>query len=330
MERMCSFKPFPYLSSPHLQTIISSFLPSGAAPPSAGRLIDLGEGDRLSCHVSTPAEWSPRDPTAVLIHGMGGSHESGYMVRIARKLFHANIRCVRANLRGAGSGAGLSRRPYHAGTSSDVLCVLQDLKREFPDSNIALIGFSLGGNIILKLAGELGEGARELVRSFIAVCPPLDLEDAVLRIEMKRNRLYHSFYLSRIRKQAGLWGDWKNVKTLSYFDDAMTARLWGFANRHDYYKSCSSLQFIPKIRQTAFLLFAQDDPFISWEKLKEVTLPPNVRAWLVANGGHMGFLGSVSQKRGVYALDSLLLEWIREESWAVANGNPRSGSAISQ
>jgi predicted alpha/beta-fold hydrolase len=308
------FKPLSGLSSNHLQTILSVFFPPGLAPPSNRCFIDLGDGDKLSCHVSIPNDWTKSDRTVVLVHGMGGCHNSGYMIRMARKLYLRKMKVVRVNLRGAGSGEGLSKRPYHGGTSFDVLNVIHVLKKDAPESKIVLIGFSLGGNVILKLAGELGESARDIVRLFIAVCPPVDLLQTVRSIEEKRNRLYHNYYLKKIRRQASPWGDFKDIRCLSGFDDALTAPMWGFTSGADYYRSCSSFQFLPSIRQKAHILFAEDDPFVSGAALDEVPLPDAVRVWKVKQGGHMGFLGSSSKARGPHGLDPILLNWAAQDA----------------
>lgn len=303
------FKPLRGFSSSHLQTIVSAILPSGPPPPSEEHFIDLEAGDWLSCHVSTPPFWAG-DRSVILVHGMGGSHASGYMVRMARKLYQVGVQCVRVNLRGAGTGRGFSKRPYHAGTSEDVSRVVKYVKEKTPDSRIFLTGFSLGGNVVLKLAGEMGEEARSSISAFFAICPPLDLADAVRNIEQKRNRFYHAFYLNRIRKQARPWGDFKNLSPLSAFDDVLTAPLWGFKNRQEYYSLCSSLQFLDKIRQTTHLLFAQDDPIVSWKKIEEAKVPACVHTWIAQRGGHMGFLGASSDLHEFYAMDAILLRWI--------------------
>jgi predicted alpha/beta-fold hydrolase len=186
------------------------------------------------------------------------------------------------------------------------LKVLQFLKGEAPASEICLIGFSLGGNISLKLAGELGAEAGKLVNSFIAVCAPLDLAQAVVNIQMKRNRLYHSYYLKNIRRQARGW-NLKNAHTLYEIDDLMTAPLWGYKGADEYYQECSSIRFLPNIQQSTHLLFAEDDPFISLECLQGILLSNSVQVWTTAHGGHMGFLG---RGANLYWMDHLLLNWI--------------------
>jgi len=301
-----NFKPLTGTSSSHLQTIISALLPPGISPPSENQIVDLGSNEFLSCEVSTPATWKESDQTAVLVHGMGGSHASNYMVRMAQKLYLRGQKVIRVNLRGCGSGKELSKLLYHAGTSQDILKILFDLKQKFPASEIALIGFSLGGNIILKLAGELGLEAKKLVKVFIAVSAPLNLAESVSKIQEKKNCLYHLYYLKRIRAQSGN----QKIATLYAFDDQITAPSWGYKSANDYYEACSSLHFLPHIQQSTHLLFAQDDPFISLDQLQEMTLPSAINVWTTEKGGHLGFLGKTATSKSFYWMDELLLNWI--------------------
>ncbi len=300
------FEPFPGLGSGHLQTILASLLLPGKEPPSKEWLVDLGEDSYLSCWISTPQKWQSSDQTVLLLHGMGGSTSSDYMIRISRKLYLKGYRVVRINLRGCGSGRGRSKRLYHAGVSDDLLQVLHLLKERTPYSEMSLIGFSLGGNIALKLSGELGKDAKSLVKRWIAISPPLNLAHTVNQIQKRSNRLYHSYYLKRIRKQAGC----KKIASLYDFDDQITAPPWGYAGADQYYQECSSIRFLPLIEQTTHLLFAEDDPFISFEELYTIRLPEAVTVSTTKKGGHMGFLGKPSKKRTIYWLDEWILNLI--------------------
>ncbi|MES2344638.1 MAG: alpha/beta fold hydrolase [Chlamydiota bacterium] len=305
------FKPLLGLSSCHLQMIVSSYLPKGLPAPSERCLVELEDSNYLSCEISTPPCWQQTGLTVILVHGMGGSHASNYMIRLSRKLYAKGIKVVRVNLRGCGSGKGLSKLPYHAGTSFDVLKVLQFLKERSPFSEIILVGFSLGGNIALKLAGELGALAKGLVNTFIAVCAPLDLAHTVDRIQEKRNQLYHSYYLKHISRQVRAFSS-QRVQTLYEFDDVITAPLWGYEGANAYYQDCSSMRFLPNIEQTTHLLFAEDDPFISFDELKGLSLADSVHLWTTEHGGHMGFLGRTPNSYSPYWMDHVLLHWIDE------------------
>jgi predicted alpha/beta-fold hydrolase len=302
-----NFKPFWGLSSKHLQILLSSYSWTGKAPPSKQCLVDIGNGDQLSCEVSTPLNWDEKT-TIALVHGLSGSHESNYMIRMARKLYHKGYKVVRINLRGCGSGVGLSKLPSGAGNSRDLLKVLHSVKEENPNTHILLIGFSLGGNTTLKLAGELGEEAKKLVKKFIAVCPPLDLEETARLIQQPKHFFYHYYYISRLRKQAKAWIK-TAIRTIHDYDEAISAPLWGFKDAHDYYSKCSSIRFLDKIRCETHIVLAEDDPFISPDILKKCDLPDCIHVWLTPHGGHLGFLG---RPRWQW-MDDLLLQWVKDD-----------------
>lgn len=311
MFKMLEFRPLAGLSSPHLQMIISNYFPTGEEPPSESLLVHLIDGDKLCCQVSTPLNWNPHDATVALLHGLGGSHLSPYMIRLARKFYSQGVRVVRINLRGCGAGAGLNQKTYTSGDSQDILTVLHTLKKEMPLSPIVLMGFSLGGNIILKLAGELGEKASRYIDRMIAVCPALDLQQSIGIISKRENLLYHQYYLSNILKQGAQWVKNRKIYTLQELDEVVTAPLWGYANAKDYYRQCSSLQFIPSIRVPCDLLFSADDPFIDHQELSSVPLFETTHAWLTSYGGHMGFIGKDGKSSGLFWMDSYLLDWFQ-------------------
>lgn len=304
-----NFQPLPWLSSKHLQTIIPSYRSSGGAPESYRWLIPLEGGDHLSCQVSIPSEWKPNDPTLILIHGLGACHSASYMVRMARKSYAKGFKIVRVNLRGCGSGKGLSKLPYYAGASHDILQVLESCKNEAPDSDVTIVGFSLGGNIALKLAGELGERGKEYIKSCIAVCSPLDLQRTVQLIGLKRHFFYEMYYLKNLALQIRDWTK-ERVHSIYELDQVMTAPLWGFKDADDYYQQCSSAQFLPEIRCPAHLLFAEDDPFVELANLETLALPDSVNIWTTTHGGHMGFLGRNAKEHDYYWMDQLLQHWL--------------------
>jgi len=303
--RPLNFKPFFGLSSKHLQMIISAFIPKGRSPLSQQWLIDIGNGDKLSCEVSTPKNWKDYQKIIVLIHGLGGSHQSNYMVRMARKLHHKGNKVVRVNLRGCGSGQGLSKLPYSAGNSHDVLKVLHALKAETPNSEIIVVGFSLGANTALKLAGELGMDAKKLVQAFIAICPPFDLEHTVRLIEKKMHYFYHQYFLKKIFQQSIPWTAQK-FQSLYKFDNEITSPYWGYVDAEEYYQNCSSKHFLNKILVPCYILSAEDDPFVSLEGIENIPMSNHVHLWTTKYGSHMGFISRTK----LHWLDNQILQWI--------------------
>lgn len=307
MFKILDFHPFPGLNSPSLQMIVSNFSPPGNAPKSHPLIVTLSDGDKLSCEISTPAHWQPHHPTIAMVHGLAGSHASSYMIRLSRKFYQRGMRVVRINLRGCGSGRGLNRLPYNNGNSQDILTVLEALKTKTPFSPMTLIGFSLGGNVILKMAGELGDHALQLLNRIVAICPVLDIADAVDRISLKKNWIYHRYYLKALHQQGKHWFKGKAISSMRDLDEKITAPLWGYKNAQDYYEQCSSRQYIKNIHLPCDLLLAADDPFIDYTILKHIKLPSATTVWITELGSHMGFIGSTKNIPGMYWMDNWLL-----------------------
>lgn len=305
------FNPLPGMSSPHIQTVLACFTPGGTPPPSTSKVVRLKDGDALCCEVSTPPQWKNTDQTIILIHGLGGSHTASYMVRLSRKLYYAGYRAIRVNMRSCGSGKGLTKLPYHGGLSSDVLAVIHELKSEAPLSSITIIGYSLGGNIALKLAAELGEASSNVVHSTIAVCPPIDLAETACIMARPINHLYNRYYMHHVDKLAREWTQGRPFSTIYEYDKIVTAPRWGFASPSDYYQKSSSCFLLEKIRHPCRILFAADDPFINYRTGIKVKKSAAVKVWISKHGGHMGFFGWAGKEHGYHWIDQLLLEWLR-------------------
>lgn len=307
------FFPSPVMSSPHFQTIVPTlFNIKGEEPPSASFFILLEDGDVLCCKMSTPSSWNSKQKTIVIVHGLGGTDGSSYMVRMSRKFYRAGYRTIRLNLRGSGPAAHLARRPYHGGTSQDLFHTLRVLKQQSPDSPIVLIGFSLGGNIALKLIGELGEEINSLIEYTIAICSPLDLTRTIQLLLTQSNRFYHHYYLNGLQKMATRWLKGQQVNSMIDFDNAVTAPQWGFQDAFDYYRQCSSISFLPFIRHPCHLIFAADDPFVDYQVVLKSSRTSSVKIWLSQYGGHMGFWAWTGKEHGYFWLDRLLLEWVNK------------------
>lgn len=293
----------PLLNSPHLQMIIASFGPKGSPPPSSEMRVDIGKGDLLSCQISTPPHAAEKTPTVVLVHGLGGSYQSSYTTRLSRKLYQKGLRVVRVNLRSCGTGKDLSRLPYNAGNSQDIKYVLEGLKQQYPLSPLILIGYSLGGNIAIKLAGEMGEGAKDLIHHAIAVCPVLSLSDCIHRIE--QYPLYHRYYVRAMLAQSQQWVKGKNINSIYQYDTEITAPYWGYSSAEDYFEKCSSEKFLERLCIPFEILLAKDDLFVDYRIINDKKLSPSTTIWLTEHGSHTGYIG----KEEFYWLDKFLLSF---------------------
>lgn len=311
-----AFEPLPGLGNAHLQTVVASRLPSRSLRAATWG-VPLPDGDRLTLEVSTPEAWRPEDGTALLVHGLAGCHRSTYMVRLARKLHRRGVRAIRLNLRGCGSGAGLARRPYYGGCGHDVVEALRVMQARSP-SPTALIGFSLGGNIVLSAAADLGAEASGLLEQVIVVCPAADLSAATARISRRRHRIYDAFFvqclIGEVRARERAFPDLPRAPlsrrmTLRAFDDVYTARQWGFDGADDYYARASAAARVGSIRCPTRAVFALDDPLIDPTALDRPDRPACVEVIKVPGGGHLGFLAP-RRSGGVHWLDPHLLRWV--------------------
>lgn len=305
------FRPLPGFSSPHTQTVIACFARGGIEPPSTQFVVPLDDENAISCEVSTPPNWHNTHKTVLLLHGLGGNHTSSYMVRLARKLYQTGYRAVRMNMRCCGSGKDLARVPYHGGLSGDLLAVINMLKSEAPLSPIILIGFSLGGNIALKLTAELGDKASEFIHTTIAICPPVDLAETAVIMSQPANLIYNRYYMWQLEDATKHLTEGRSFSNIYEFDEHVTAPNWGFDSPQHYYSQSSSLNLLPLIKLPTHILIAADDPFINCNTCLEAKISPNVKLWLCENGGHMGFFGWADEEHRYYWLDSLLSRWVK-------------------
>lgn len=306
------FNPLFGIKSPHLQMITAVLKPAFDDFPSKINHIKLEDKDIIAAQETTPFNWQPSDPICFLVHGLGGSDQSNYMVRAANRLFEKGIKSIRINARGCGRGAGLSKLPYHGGRTEDIWSVIDYYQKIYPLSQKILVGFSFGGNLVLKLTGELEEKAQNHLLKTIAICPVLDLRMTMYKVADRKNWLYEKYYIYHMLQDSRQWTHGKKINSFYEYDNVITAPKWGFKNADEYYSTCSSLYFLPKIQIPTKLLFSLDDPFIDPSLLDKITLPENVKVDYTLSGSHLGFLGSSPLLKGPYWMDSYLMNEIME------------------
>ena len=240
--------------------------------------------------------------TVVIWHGIEGSSASTYMLSTAHKAFQAGFNVIRMNLRSCGGTEHLTPTIYHGGLSEDLRLVIDQLIKDEKVSRLVVVGFSLGGNQVLKLAGEYGdEPPRELL-GVAAVSPSVDLSASADLIMKRTNWLYHHDFVrrlkNRIRNKHKLFPELYDiselgvVRTIKEFDDRFTAPAHGFADADDYYRRGSSLRVIEKIRIPTLIIHAHDDPFIPFAPLMSDSVSDNPNILLLApkQGGHVAFI----------------------------------------
>lgn len=316
------FYPLLGISKGLNQTIASYYFPYNPfINNSKQHVISLEDGDKIVLVQNSPSQITPRTRTILLVHGLTGSQQSKYLIRAAKYFVASGYRVLRMNLRGCGLGFGLAKHLYHSGRSHDTREVLLWLSKQFPQSPVTLIGFSLGANIVLKMAGEDGPHRSGLVDSLIAVSPPLDLEASVKLLMKKQNRLLNDFFvkslLNDIQKLHAHFPDLPkpqlpHIKTVYEFDDYYTAPQSGFKDAHDYYSQSSSGQFLSSITLPTLIMYAKDDPVISRRQFLKLPHHETIHAIITAKGGHVGWLGH-TDKWGYYRwMDRVLCKWVNQ------------------
>lgn len=312
------------LAGGHRQTLAGAFFSGHLRDERAVvRQIPLSDGDTLIVHDDCPSNWTGNGPVAVMLHGLAGCHRSSYLVRSAEMLNAHGIRTFRMDLRGCGAGFGLALKPYNAGSSDDVLEVLRAIIEWCPGSEIALFGFSLGGNIVLKLLGEsAGSIPSELICA-AAVNPPIDLARCTYGLSRWPQRHYDAYFvkqlLQRLRDLQQRRSDFvppifsRTPRRLVDFDDQYTAPRSGFRNADDYYQRCSSEQFLSMIRIPTLIVTSCDDPLIPVGSFERLSLPSSVHLHIAEGGGHLGYLATANGKRSRDWLQQQLLNWVQSK-----------------
>lgn len=316
------FVPHPLLWSGHAQTIAAAWLPtrSRVAGRTTRHAVDVSEGDRVVIHDDSPGSWNPGDRVALLIHGLCGSHSSGYMVRIASKLMARGVRTFRMDLRGCGAGVGLAANPYHGGRSDDVARVLQRVSELCPGSPIAAAGFSLGGSLLLRLIGESSPLLPTQLVKAAAVNAPLDLKRCSLSLKHSAGGRYDRYLARLMFEQVRGTRLWRSDVPLARrngppsrvteFDDLYTAPVTGYRDALHYYEECSAGPYVGQIEVPTLMIASRDDPLVPISVYEDVDVSPAVHMVLSDQGGHLGYISSRSGDPDRRWMDWRIVEWL--------------------
>ncbi|MCH7726648.1 MAG: alpha/beta fold hydrolase [Planctomycetes bacterium] len=316
-----SFKPHPFIRNAHLQTAVATWFPGSVAlQQTVRREVLLDDGDRIVLHDDCPDEWRDGDRFALLVHGLGGSHRSGYMARTAAKLYSRGIRAMRMDLRGCGAGFDKARGSCHAGKYDDVVAVLNEIKELCPGATVTLVGFSMAGNVALYMAGQLAGQTPVNLDRIISVAPPIDLMACGINMRQWHVRPYDWAFTRSLRRQVDrrrqFVPDYGDVdvrqlpRRLWEFDDLYTSQLFGFDGAEDYYRKCSSAHVLKSIQLPTQIVTAADDPVIPVDMFKRVELSPSVALHVTEYGGHVGFVGVKGVDPDRRWLDWRIVDWV--------------------
>jgi uncharacterized protein len=307
------FRPRRWLRGGHVQTIASFLLPRKIhLPPAEERLVEVAAGIKIRCWChwqSERAEIRRSALTLIVVHGLEGSSDSQYMLGVARNGLAAGMNVVLMNQRNCGGMDHFAPTLYNSSLSGDVAAVVRNVLEHDGVSQFALIGFSMGGNLVLKLAGEWGSDGPAQFRAVAAVCPAMDLAASADALHEPRNRLYEYYFLiqlfRRLRNKARLFpgkfdvSRLRGVSSLRLFDDRITAYYCGFAGAADYYARAAAANVVDRIAVPALIIHAANDPFIriTPETLRRIAANPNITYVETADGGHCAFLGEPGSER---------------------------------
>jgi predicted alpha/beta-fold hydrolase len=256
-----------------------------------------GSGDKLLGMLHNPEAEAAR-ALVILIHGLTGSEDSVYVRASARHFLDLGYPVLRLNLRGAGPSQGHCRFRYHAGRSDDLRQVLGRMDGRLAGRGLLLVGYSLGGNLLLKYLGEAGR--RAMVLGAVSISAPIDLDAARRAIMRPRNLLYHRYLLSRLKDEtrslpldAAEQRELAAVRTLYEFDDRILAPRIGFAGAADYYRRSMALPYLADIAVPTLIIQAENDPWIPFPAYRDFAWPSNPRLvpLFARGGGHVGFHG---------------------------------------
>jgi predicted alpha/beta-fold hydrolase len=295
---LAPFKTPRWLAHPWAQTIYPMLFPLYLRAPSGEqRLIETSEGDKIAVAFDH-TDHAANGRGVILVHGLCGSQDSRYIVRISKLLGEHGYLVARMNMRGCGPGLAHAQRPFHSGRSEDLAALVDALPHLYPKVCWLIAGFSLGANVALKYLGEVGSTAIEHLAHCLAVSPPIELAQSAAKIDRRENFVVQRYFVSKLIAHAHLLAkvhgqpppDLSQVKTLRDFDARYTAPRANFASVDAYYHGASAARVLDRISGRCTLLFSHDDPVIDTHAVAALDLP-NLTIDATEQGGHVAFIG---------------------------------------
>jgi hypothetical protein len=319
---MPTFIPRPGLRNGHLMTIFTWGRPRRFPhlPAAVARYFDVAPGTRVLAHCHWQEDRT-RHPLLLALHGLEGSSGAHYMRGLADKAFAAGFSVLLLNQRNCGGTEDLSDSLYHSGLTADPDHVIRELAGEDGIDRAVVAGYSLGGNLALKLAGDYGDRPPSSLRGVCAVSPILEIGECVRALERRSNILYQWNFVRGLRRRMRRKGvthpgrfpldRLATVRTVRQFDEVFTAPHFGFQGADDYYHRASAMRVIDRVRVPALVIAAEDDPFVPVEPFRDARVAgnPNIRLVITRHGGHCGFLSAARNGDDGYWAERKILEF---------------------
>ena len=338
MKGMSSFVPRRGLENGHRMTLFGWGNPRyfPRLPVPTLRYFDVEADARVLAH----CHWQDRPwehPTLLALHGLNGSSDAHYMRGLAAKAYARGMNVLRLNQRNCGGTEHLSAGLFHSGLTADAAFVVRELVEVDDLPSIGVAGYSLGGNLALKLAGEYGDRAPKPLRAFCAVSPIIEIGSCVRALERPENRLYQWNFVkdlkARMRRKFRSWPGRYDpslldaIHTVREFDDAYTAPHFGFNGADDYYRRASAMRVVDRIRVPTLIITAKDDPFVPSDSFSEPELTANghVTTIVCEHGGHCGFVGPPSAGADGYWAEDRIVEFVERSSSSACSCRAKSG-----
>lgn len=315
----CTFEPAWWLKNRHAQTIWSTLSGRKNEITLIEEHVDLPDGDFVELLWDEANAHEQDKPIVILLHGLGGNVKSPYAKGLMKAMSQHNWRPVLMHFRGSGGKPNRLDRGYHSGDTADFAFVVEHLLRD--NDNLAALGVSLGGNVLLKWLGETG--SHNPLRAAVAVSVPFELQHAATYVSTGISQLYQYWLLKSLREN--LNNKYQNreapfdlalmnqLNTFWEFDDLITAPLHGFEDVHDYYEKASSRQFLSFIETPTLIIHSEDDPFMPAHVIPSLEeLSASTRLEVSKHGGHVGFISGDTLGSAEYWLESRVPEFFKD------------------
>ena len=324
MHSSFDYRPRRRLRNGHLMTVFAWAKPRSfkALPQPSERLFDVAPDTKVLAHCHWQERRAER-PVLLALHGLEGSSSAHYMRGIADKAFRAGFNVVLLNQRNCGGTEALAAGLYHSGLTHDADYVIRELTERDGIPHVVVAGYSLGGNLALKLAGDYGDAPPPALRGVCAVSPVMELGDCVRALERRQNMAYQWNFVrglkARMRRKARCHPErfpldpLRRIRTVRDFDEAYTAPHFGFRDAADYYYRASAMRVIDRVKVPALIITAEDDPFVPIEPFTDprVTRNSNLHVVITRHGGHCGFLTDSMNGDDGYWAEARILEFVK-------------------
>jgi len=315
------------LRNGHLMTVYAWGRPRSfpRLPPPESRFFDVAPDSRVLGHCHWQQE-RHRHPALLALHGLEGSSQAHYMRGLADKGFASGFNVILLNQRNCGGTEAYSSGLYHSGLTADADHVIRDIATRDAIDRVVVAGYSLGGNLALKLAGDYGNDPPASLRGVCAVSPVMELDTCVRALERRQNVVYHWNFVrglkGRMRRKAQLQPGrfaverLARIRSVREFDEVYTAPHFGFRDAGDYYHRASAMRVIDRIRVSTLMISAENDPFVPPGPFRDplVAANPHITVILTRHGGHCGFLSEASNGEDEYWAEGKVVDFAKKVS----------------